>query len=352
MLECKTKEREIDILTFFTNLWDARMRIIKAVIIGVIAGIIIALSIPQKYTSTAKVVPEQTSKNSMGTVSGIASMFGMGAPVNSDGLGVSLYPEIVKSTPFLLEFADINVVTEEKELTTQIPLHQYMLDEQKKTWWSNIFALPGMAIDGIILLFNGRVPKPTFKNSIALQNDFCVQMSEAVSAKLEEKKGTLTITSTFQDPNIAKIVADSALVKLQRYMTLYHTAKTQSSLKSNVKMMDEACQNYYDADEAYSLSSDRNKNLINKRALIKVERLKEERDLASEIYKQIALQVATDRIKLAEEKPIVTVIEPVNTPLSASSPNRILIIIVFSFLCGMIPAIKVIITTLYVKNSL
>ncbi len=344
--------KELDLLELFNKVWKARKRVIKAGIIGGAIGIVIAFSLPKLYMSSVKVAPEQTSDNgSLGAAAGIASMFGVGGGANEDGLGVMLYPEIIKSTPFLMEFANIEVQIKDGDGSKSMPLHEYMLNEQKKPWWSYVFGLPLKAISGVMSLFSEDRPEEVFANSLRKQSKFCKVMTEGLNANLEEKKGVFTISCTFQDPTVAKVVADSALVKLQRYMSKYQTAKTRSNLSSNQKMLQEAKMNFYHVDSLYSAVYDRNQNIIRKSAEIKLSRLEDERDIAAQIYKQIALQVETEKIKLEEEKQIATIIEPVNMPLEPVSPNKMMILFAFGFLGALVPTSKIIFSAISNKNE-
>ncbi len=64
----------------------------------------------------------------------------------------------------------------------------------------------------------------------------------------------------------------------------------------------------------------------------RIERLKNERDLKYDIYKQTAQQVSLLRFKLQEDTPIATIIEPAQVPLMAASPKKTLITVALTFL--------------------
>lgn len=333
----ENKEQEIDLMEIIQTAWKERKKLIKWGFWGGVVGLVIAFSIPKEYNSSATMAPEGVSSKS--GVSGLAAMVGLSSGVTSDGIGVMLYPEIVASTPFLLEFKDMEVKLEDEE---PMLMKDYILEGQKGTWWGFLFSLPRAAIGGIMSIFKDEEEEGSFETSALLQEDYCLALSERITSSLDEKQGTFTISSTFQDPVLAKVVADSALIKLQRYMDNYQTARTRSNLESNMKMFEEAREKYYQADEAYSEAYDRNQNLSLKSASIKLDRLRDERNMAYQIYTQLAAQVETDRVKLQEIKPIATVIEPVKLAARASSPRKLLILIAYAFLGGLIPFGKIV----------
>ncbi len=111
-------------------------------------------------------------------------------------------------------------------------------------------------------------------------------------------------------------------------------------------MLKEAQQKYYIAEETYANALDRNQNLRLKSPLVKLDRLLNEKNLSYQVYLQLATQVEADRVKLQEDKPIVTIIEPVSTPTTPSEPKTLIVIILFAFLGGFIITCKLIIKEL------
>ena len=69
-----------------------------------------------------------------------------------DALNATLAPDIVASTPFLLELFDARVRTADGKVDTTLVAY---LDEQSAPWWSYILRAPGMAVGGIKSLLGG-----------------------------------------------------------------------------------------------------------------------------------------------------------------------------------------------------
>ena len=144
-------EIEIDLMDILRKIIGIRKAIYKAAGIGLIIGIIIAISIPKQYTVEVTLSPEMgTSKE--GGLSGLAASFlgsGVAMGDGTDALNAFLSADIVSSTPFLLELSTINVPVSRDENMT---LNTY-LDEESSPWWSYVIGLPSMAIGGVKLLF-------------------------------------------------------------------------------------------------------------------------------------------------------------------------------------------------------
>lgn len=345
----ENNKTEIDFIAIFNKLWQNRKKIIIWSVVGLIIGVCIAISIPKEYTSMIKVAPEGQSGNASSSLGAIAGMMGVGVlqTGNKDGLTIDMYPEILTSSPFLLEFANINVSYK----GGTIPFSDYLLEHTKKAWWKSLAELPGMAISWVVSI-GSESPKeiPTIKNTVGMQQYFCYLMKRGIQMSIDKKSDIIKVETTFQDPVITKIISDSVLVKLQKYIINYRSAKTRQNLESNLAMLEQAKDRYYNADLEYAQAQDKNQNLIAKSAAVKLDRLRNERDLAFQIYQQLATQVEADKIKLHEEQSIATVIEPATTPLSPSAPNKLMIIVVMTLFGGFVSAGMIVIKN-YIKTT-
>ena len=80
-------------------------------------------------------------KSGGGSLSGMAAMLGIGGMSlgsEADALNVSLFPDIVASTPFILELFNAHVTTLDGEVDTTFVAY---LDEQKAPWWGAVMGI-------------------------------------------------------------------------------------------------------------------------------------------------------------------------------------------------------------------
>lgn len=323
----ENKEKEIDLIVLFKAVWKSRRTIIKWGLIGCVTGIVVALSIPKEYKSTIKIVLENKSDNSNSSMGALADIMGVNmSGAAKEGVNENIYPEIIKSTPFAMEFAQVPVQYKDDA----IPMYQYIFHHQKRPWWSYVIGAPS----AFISLFGTSkdIDSASISNDVELQQSFVSEFTKKLKVDTDKTTKVYTIKATAQDPAISKLIVDSLLVKLQHYITNYRTAKTKQNLEQNIAALAQVRQYYYDADSLYATTQDRNKYLVSKSAQIRLDRLRNERDLAFSIYKQLSTQVEMDRVKLQEETPIATVIEPSYEPLIADKPNRKLIVAALTLL--------------------
>lgn len=330
-------ELQIDWMRIFRQIIAIRKKLYKAACVGLVIGIIIALSIPKQYTVSVTLSPEMGSGKAGGGLASMAASF-LGGSISSDGpdaLNVSLAPDIVASTPFLLELMNSRVISKDGSIDTTLTGY---LEEEKSSWLEYIFKAPGMAINGFKSLLENK-EKVT---SIAT-NGGTIELSEKDANKLgslrkliivdvDKKTAITTLSVTLQDPKVVAIVADSVVSKLQQYITTYRISKSKEDCKYLETLYKERQQEYYAAQQRYAHYVDANSNVVFQSTLAERERLQNDMNLAYQVYTQVAQQLQMARAKVQEEKPVFAVVEPAIVPLNPSNTIRKVIVVGFVFL--------------------
>ena len=358
------KEQEIDLMDLLHKVWSARRRVVKYALVGAAAGLVIGFSIPKSYVTTIKLAPESKGGSaSGGGMAGLAAMAGINLNQGggTEGITAAIFPEIVKSTPFLLEFAGIPVTLTPKKSGApgeKMSLFEYVTEHQKKAWWKHVTAFPGQAVGWVLSI--GRDDKPEEllppTDSVDLFNlppqykGFVGALSGMLSVQEDKKSSMLEAKVTMQDPMVSAIVADSLVSKLQKYMTAYRTQKTRQDLEQNIRQNAEAKARYYEAEDRLVEAVDQNRTVSSEALRVRIERLRNEREIAYNVYNQTASQVEVTKIKLQEETPIATVVEPAIVPDRAAAPNKMMIFVAFAFL-GAFLAVGIVVVKSLLANS-
>ena len=332
------EEIEIDLMDLLRKVIGIRKKIYKAAGIGLIIGIIVAISIPKQYTVEVTLSPEM-GNNKGGGLSGLAASFlgsGVSMGDGTDALNASLSADIVSSTPFLLELSNMKVPVSGSE---EISLSSY-LDEESSPWWSYVIGFPGMVIGGVKSLFIEDEDESIFLDKASQGT---IELSKKESQKIEslkkkivasvDKKTSMTsVTATFQDSKVAAVVADSVVKKLQEYIIDYRTSKSKEDCLYLEKLFKERQQEYYEAQRKYADYMDSHDNIILQSVRTEQERLQNDTSLAYQVYSQVAGQLQVARAKVQEEKPVFAVVEPAVVPLYPSGTSRKVYVLVFVFL--------------------
>lgn len=331
-------ELEIDWMEILRKIIAIRKTLYKAAGVGVVLGIIIALSIPKQYTVTVTLSPEMGGDKASGGLASLTSSFLGGAATSnsSDALNATLAPDIVASTPFILELFNTRVQTLDGELDTTLVAY---LDEQKQPWWGYIKAAPGMAIGAIKSLFAEEADTASVLNPFQLTEKEASKVEaikQSIIAEVDKKTAMTTISVTLQDPKVTAIVADSVVGKLQQYIIDYRIKKAKEDCAYQEELYKERQQEYYDAQSKYAHYFDTNRNIALQSVRAEQERLQNDMNLAYQVYSQVAQQLQVARAKIQEEKPVFAVVEPATVPLLPSGTNRkvILLGIIFLVVCG------------------
>ena len=332
------EEIEIDLMDLLRKIIGIRKKIYKAAGIGLIIGIIVAISIPKQYMVEVTLSPEM-GNNKGGGLSGLAASFlgsGVSMGDGTDALNASLSADIVSSTPFLLELSNMKVPVSGSE---EISLSSY-LDEESSPWWSYVIGFPGMVIGGVKSLFIEDEDESIFSDKASQGT---IELSKKESQKIEslkkkivasvDKKTSMTsVTATFQDSKVAAVVADSVVKKLQEYIIDYRTSKSKEDCLYLEKLFKERQQEYYEAQRKYADYMDSHDNIILQSVRTEQERLQNDMSLAYQVYSQVAGQLQVARAKVQEEKPVFAVVEPAVVPLYPSGTSRKVYVLVFVFL--------------------
>lgn len=331
------EEVEIDLMEYARKLWKARKLLLKVAGIATIVGLVVAFTTPKEYTVNVSLAPELGNSRRSSSLSSIASMLGVGGMSmggETDALNVTLYPNVVSSTPFIIDLLDTPVQTldEEEPDTTLV---EY-LKTNKANMLGTIMALPGKAIGAVISLFKEK--EEVEKKAI---NPFQLTWGEArsvgklrslITASVDKKTGVTSISVTMQDPLVAALVTDTVLNKLKEHIIDYRISKAEEDCRYYEKLYNESQDNYYKAQKAYAEYLDANKNIILRSVQIEGERLQNEMNLAYNVYNQMAGQLQMGRAKVQEAKPMFTVIEPASVPIFPSGTSRKMILIGIVFL--------------------
>ena len=355
--DSKTDEMEIDLMDILRKLITIRKTLYKAAGIGLIIGIIVALSIPKQYTVQVTLSPEMgNSKGNNGLAGLAASFLGSGATVGdgSDALNASLSSDIVSSTPFLLELFEINVPAVNKD--ENITLISY-LDTQSSPWWNYILGMPGMVIGGVKSFFTDDNDENTGdrmkSGTISLtkeEKEKIDALKKKISATVDKKTAITNVSVTLQDPKVAAVVADSVVHKLQECITGYRTSKAKEDCIYLEKLFKERQDEYYTAQKKYATYVDTHDNLILQSVRAEQERLQNDMSLAYQVYSQVATQLQVARAKVQEEKPVFAIVEPAVVPQQSSGTGKKAYVILFIFLAVAVTAVwKLWVKDIFVK---
>ena len=321
-------KKEIDLCDLGKKLWDKRRFIIKVSLIGLAIGVITAFSIPKEYTTTVILAPESSSSSS-GNMGALAAIAGINFNVSTNDLSSDIYPDIIKSTPFLLGLSKIKISD------TDTTLYTYLNTSQKIAWWSYILGAPRLLLGLFSTKEDSNAKDSNAKERRILsieELNVVGNLKNRIQFSIDAKSGVITLTSTMQNSKISAFVADTLTSYLQSYIISYRTEKARADLSFTEKLYRESKVEYEKVQKNYAEYLDKNQNVILASFRVNQEKLQNEVNLAYVVYNQMAQQLQLAKVKVQDQTPVYTTIQPPIVPIIPSKPNKKLIIVGFIFL--------------------
>lgn len=330
----KDEEVEIDLFDLAKKLWSKKKFILKFGLFGAVIGLIIAFSIPKEYTTSVLIATESQNTSGNGNMGTLASLAGINLNAStSDIFSPVIYPEVLNSTPFLQGLLNIRVVDVTERIDTT--LYEYLNSGQKKSWWSYILQVPSLVINSFESNHDSKELIEGDKYFLSNGEMSAINhLRSMYSINTDKKTALTTLEVSSQSPKISAFLADTITSYLQHYIINQRTKKAKMDLSNSEALYDQAKSNYYKSQQNLALFVDGNQNVISAKYKINEERLKNEVSLAYSVYNQMAQQVQMNRIKVQDDMPVFTIIQPAIEPLNASSPKKGIIIVGFLFLGG------------------
>lgn len=137
------------------------------------------------------------------------------------------------------------------------------------------------------------------------------------------------------EPLAAAQVAEAVKNLLQKYVIELKLQKAEINYNYIKQRYDEAKVVFEQKQEAYAKFQDANKVLSTALSKAKEEQIRSEFNVARELFNQLTTQLVQAEMKVKEDIPILTVVEPVQIPREKSKPKRVRILLIWCFLGGL-----------------
>lgn len=346
-LQQNNNEQEIDLIEVVKRLWSKRKFIFKVTGVFMALGLLVALFSAKEFTAGCLVVPQTGSKSAGGSLSGLAAMAGISLGNIGEGetLSPKVYSKVLNNIDLQKELmrTPINFEGYEQPITL---LDYYTKEEYQK--FSLIGALKKYTI-GLPFVILGairgeQVEKPMPASGSAKQlsaftkdEQECIKkLKSNYSLTINDKEGHVSISANMPEPLAAAQVAQQLQNLLQKYVTEFKIQKAQANYNFVKQRYDEAKVVYETKQEEYAKFQDANRALSSALSRTKEEQIKGEYNIANSLFGELSKQLVQAEIKVKEDTPILTVVEPVVVPREKSKPKRPMILVMFTFLGGVL----------------
>ena len=219
-------EDEIDLAKLFGVIWEGKVKIILISAIFAIASVFYALSLPNIYTSTLKLVP--TNQDSEGGLSslaakygGLASMAGINLGGGSESNSVAHAVELMTSWPYIEAFVKKHDLKETLMATkgwnkdsNELIFDEELYDVKTKTW---------------------KTKQPWFSNEDKTAEPTSFETYEKVkkeflSINFDDELGIFSISVNHYSPNIAYELTGKLKESINEYFRQQDRQEAQASI--------------------------------------------------------------------------------------------------------------------------
>jgi hypothetical protein len=262
----------------------------------------------------------------------------IGGSSGSDVLSPDIYPEIIQSTPFLMDV--MNRKISDSKMKQPVLVSDYMSNHADHS-----------VIGFFSRLFKGKTNDqslyaniPGSKNAVyrldKKQTDLLKSLGEMITIDVQKsgdkllggRSKILTVSVEATDPLASALLADTVVNTLKSYVVDYNTGKAKKDLKFIRSQFDVAQKNYKAAQQKLADFNDSHTNIILERVKSERERLQKDYNLAASLYTTLAQMLEKAKIDVQDRTPVFTVIEPAKVPLKKSAPKTSLIMISMIFI--------------------
>ena len=342
------QEEEIDIMALVKRLWEKKSFIIKVTCVFAVLGVIVAITTPKEYTASCVVVPEtKGGAFSSSSLGGLAAMAGINLGASSSGemLSPVMYDKLMRNINLRKELMQTPINWEEFDEPVTI-LDYYTNPDYAKTSVIGIIKKYTIGIPFVILnLIRGNqekedsvIPTKVAKLSAYTQEELsCIKaFANQFSVTADKKNGDVTISARMPEALAAAQVVDAVQNLLQKYVIEMKLQKAEINYEYIKQRYDEAKVVFEQKQEEYAKFQDANKVLSTALSKAKEEQMRSEFNVARDLFNQLTTQLVQAEMKIKEDIPILTVVEPVQVPLVRSKPQRTKILIIWCFLGGVL----------------
>lgn len=344
----KTSSKSSDSLELkelFNTISLNRKILYKSAMIAFFVGVFFIIFTPKVYKTQVRLLAESSSNSPAsgllgrmgGGLSGIdmGSLIGLGG-LNGQGdvaLTPDLYPEVVKSTSFLIEILQEKIYLPKKDIS--ISLGKYLEEYTKPS----IFGWGGYLLNLLKSKSKYDVIQKKVEgeplNLSQAQFDLIQSLSDNIEINTIKSGGGLTggeikiikVTVEAQDPYVSALLAEKVIANLKQYIINYHTSKAKKDLVFVEARFNETKARYHKAQQALADYDDSNINIILATVNTYRDRLASEYGLSSSLYQGLAQKLEQSQIRVQDKTPVFTVIEPAKVPLQKSKPKTVFTII-------------------------
>ncbi|WP_252937771.1 hypothetical protein [Roseivirga pacifica] len=328
-------EPEVSIIVLLNVLLKNKKRIAVFVVSCLVLSFIYSSFIPKQYRTVSVYIPEISGETSFGgSLGGLANLAGIDlGGSDNQRIDPQLYPKILSGTNFLSKSLKEEFSLGEDGVT--ITLGEYLIDGVNSTPMEKLF---GLFSSKPKLNLTDKEHNTQGLNVLSVtptEQSLINSLRKKISASLDKKTGTITITSEFQNKHLAVQVADYARSYLSEFVTEYQLGKHLRRLDFLNSRIIDVEKRFSEVQIELAQFKDKNIGSLTNVALVELQNIESRYSLQMEILSTLEKQKEETKLQIDENRPTLTVLEPIVFPTKKSYPSKLKILIL-TFLVSLI----------------
>ena len=308
-------------------------------------GLVYIFTSSDEYTTTSKLLMEQSNGINSKALGGLASISGLGnlgiGNQNTEALPPELIPELVLESDFLKRLMYEKVYFEEAQ--DSITLLEFVNEYEKHNLYYHLAKLPSKVKS---MLLSSTTAKGIDFNIEEKQREETILAFDTKERKTiaqlrtrieVEKEDRLLVIQTKMPEPLASAQFNEVLSRfLKEYLTNIILDKEVKNFEFIKERTNEAKSRVEQTQMKLANFRDSNRGINSQLLKTEEDRLQADFNLEFSLYNSLAQQMEQSRIKVQNATPVMTVFQKPQLPTSASEPKVILLSLVFLILGGII----------------
>jgi len=316
--------KELSVLDGLYVLAKRSRMIVLLTLIGIGLGVVVAITTPAEYTSSAVLMRETQRESSGGSLAALRGL-GLNLGESQSGLTIAAYPNVLESHEvhsILLEeafsLASGERVTFLAYVQNKVPsslsgrLRRMFRSDREQCGAER--ANP--VVDTLSVAY-------TCEQQKAMES-----MSEMIRVDADAETGLMTLSVIAQDPVLAASLAGRLVEELQ---TRVQSLLTQKAREDHEFIRERTVGAEADLRSARALLArfeDRNRGLTSAQLLAERDRLRDEVNFATDVFSQYQSELKQAEIEVQRASPVITVLDRPVVPLLPTRPRRKVIVLI------------------------
>jgi|GEM_PF-2509263 len=308
-------------------------------------GLIYLLTSSDEYTTTSKLLMEQSNGINSKALGGLASITGLGnlglGNENTEALPPDLIPELVMESDFLKQLLYEKIYLE--EVNDSISLVNFVNEYEKHNFYYHLVRLPSK----VKSMFSSEAKVELESNEKLISHEeeailvfdarerkTIAQLKKRIEVEKEER--LLVIKTKMPEPLASAQLNEILSRFLKEYLTKIILDKDVKNFEFIEERTQEAKNRVEQTQKKLANFRDSNRGINSQLLKTEEDRLLADFNLEFSLYNTLAQQMEQTRIKVQNATPLMTVFQKPQLPTTPSEPKFLLLSIVFLVLGGVI----------------